>query len=363
MHSSGSEHQIALGQMIVVRIPQELIADPYLSVPGWEKLTGTNGLCRDKKRALDDPNAPTYSEGLDEDGSVKLPYRSYDEKACLLPYEEHLQRLNLKPEDPWLLVGIRNLGNNLRIIGYDAQRGVLELNGENATTSGREYCCLCKTQNGKLAIDRVRFPNGKPSLDDLVWAASGQELVWGGEPATIDKIIPYTYDLRHVWRIEGQAITGMGSHAYAGEHIEEMIDLFVKLSDEPPDTVADQLIKLAEKRKYKRQCQYLHSAIGVTGDGKAAILVQRHGRFEDIAKTLAQAGADRAIELDQGGSCSVIMGGTREFRPGRTIFASHYFRPRGLALLIFKLRELGRDVLTEDSGLLQSKGCGQLPEQ
>ena len=337
--------KITLGQMIVLQIPQELIADPHLSVPSWDDLKNTYGYCRDKKRASEDPNAPP-----------QRPYRSYDEKTCLLPYEEHLQRLNLKPEDPWLIGGVRNLGNNLRIIGYDAQRGLLELNGEKATQSGREYCCLCKTPK-RLAIHRVQFPDGQPTSDeiseDLLWAVSGQELVWDGKPAPIEKIIPYTYDLRHVWHIEGESLVGMGTHAYAGEHIEEMIDRFVELAETQPDAVvAHKLKELAEKRGYERECHYLHSAIGISADGNTVIIVQRHGAFEDVAQTIVQAGAYRAIELDQGGSCSMMMGGTKEFSPGRTLLASHYFRPRGLGLLVFKLKELNKQVFTENSDLL-----------
>lgn len=123
------------------------------------------------------------------------------------------------------------------------------------------------------------------------------------------------------------------------------------LSDNSPDTLADELIKLASQRGYQRERHYLHNAIGVTEDGKEVVIVQRHGSFEDVAETLANAGAFRAIELDQGGSCSVMMGGSNQFSPGRIIFASHYFRPRGLALLVFKLKTM-EGIITENSDLL-----------
>ena len=347
MSSSDGEKGIVLGQMIVSKIAQEMIHNSYLSVPGWDGIANKNGLCRDKKRAVQDPNAPVKS-----DGSLDLPYRSYDEDVCLFSYEEHLERLNLKPEDPWLLIGARNLGNNLRIVGYDFQRGVLELDGESAISSDREYCCLCKTQDGNLIVDRVSFASGIPSRKDLSWAVSGQELVWDGKPSPIEKIIPYTYDLRHVWRIEGRTMAEMGARAYGGDLIEEMIDRFMELSDGLPSVMSDKLIRLAEQRGYSRERHYLHNAIGVTEDGKEVVIVQRHGSFEDVGETLARAGAFRAIELDQGGSCSVMMGGTDQFIPGRTIFASHYFRPRGSALLIFKLSSLSAEVFAEDSSLL-----------
>lgn len=330
---------IELGQMIILRLPQELIEECHLSVPKWDELNGKVGLCRDRKRA--GPGAT-------------LPYRGYDEKNCLLPYEEHLDALNLKPEDAWLLIGIRNIGNNLRIIAWDRERGLLELDGENATTSARSYCCLCKANDGRLLIDELSFAGGKLSRSDLIWAASGQKLVWDGKPVAIDEIIPYTYDLRHVWRIPGTRVAGMG-RAYAGGLIEEMINEFMEVADWPPQKAADKLIKFAMGKGYSRECDYLHSAIGISENGGTAIIVQRHGSFEKIAKTLIDVGAYRAIELDQGGSCSVMIGGSSQFSPGRTIFASHYFRPTGLALLVFRLGQLGEETFAEKSQLLSSE--------
>jgi len=331
---------IELGQMLILKIPQPLIEECWLSVPGWEQLKGGNGLCRDRKRASQDPKFAQLG--------FKLPYRSYDEKCCLLPYEKHLQTFGLKPKDPWLIVGIRNLGNNIRIIGWDYRQGLLELNGENAA-SGREYCCLCKTRDGRLSIERLSFLNGKLNRDDLVWAASGQELVWEGEPAPIDKIVAYTYDLRHVWQIPGGLLPEMGPHANAGALIEEMADKFIEVADFTFEDAAQRLIDFATAKGYKRESNYLHSAIGISKDGETLITIQRHGRFEDVAKSLIHAGAYKAIELDQGGSCGVMMGGSDEFNPGRIILASHYFRPRGLALLVFSLKELS---FSESSALL-----------
>ncbi len=326
----GENMNIEIGQMMITRIPRQDILDSWLSVPGWEKLNGTNGYCRDNIRASQDPDFDP------EKG--KLPYRSYDEKSCLLPYEEHLRQLGLKPEDKWILTGARNLGNNLRIIGWDSRKGLLELNGENAA-SGREYCCLCKGNDGKLSVQIVSFSNEKPSLDNLDWAVSGQQLVWDGKPSSIETIIPFTYDLRHVWQIPGTNVPRMGPRAYAGVNIEEMCDRFIEISNLPEREAARILMDFARRENYPRETDYMHSAIGISEDGDFIVLVQRHGSFEDIAATLVHAGAYRAIELDQGGSCGVMIGGDKEFTPGRLIMASQYFRPRGLSLLVFRLTE------------------------
>jgi len=284
---------IEVGQMLILKIPQRLIKECWLSVPGWEKLKGKNGLCRDRKRASQDPKFTQLG--------FKLPYRSYDEEYCLLSYERHLQYVGLRPEDSWLIVGIRNLGNNLRIIGWDRQHSLLELNGEHAT-SGREYCCLCRTKDGRLLIDRLSFRGGKPNRDDLIWAASGQELVWNGEPAPIEKIVAYTYDLRHVWQIAGDPVPEMGPHANTGALIEEISDRFLDMSDSTVEEAAQELINFASAKGYGRTTDYLHSAIGISEDEETLVILQRHGRFEDVAETLIQAGVHRAIELDQGGS-------------------------------------------------------------
>lgn len=341
--------KIDIGQKIVIQLPQELIIDCYLSVPGWDELRGKNGYCRDRERASQDPNTPTFVASKDAQGNplfkFKLPYRSYDEGICLLPYEDHLQRLGLMPENPWLLIGARNLGNNLRIVGWRKDKGLLELNGENATE--REYHCLCKRKAKGLSIEKIKFSKeGKPisklSEDDLVWATSGQRLLWDGKVADIKEIIPYTYDLRHVWEIP------------AGNPIEEIMDKFMAVANLSPQEAASKLIDFATSKNYRRECNYLHSAIGISEHGETLTIVQQHGKFEDLAETLKHAKAYWAIELDQGGSCSIMMGGTRAFSPGRIIFASHCFRPRALSLIAFRLSQLSEGSFKEDSDILSA---------
>jgi hypothetical protein len=336
---------ISIGQMIVLQIPQETIRKCHLSIPAWDMINGTVGFCRDHKRA--EPGQP-------------LPYRGYDHETCLFSYEEHLRRLHLTSKDPWLLIGARNLGNNLRIIGYNSELGLLELKGEMAASSCREYTCLYSTHSDKQAIDRITFTEGKPRLSgipaEISWAISGQELVWDGVPAPIERIIPYTYDLRHVWNMPGELVDDMGPRPYAGDSIEELIGCFMELEERPNHEIAGRLMELAAEKGYVRERNYLHNAVGISKEGDMLIIVQRHGAFEEVAQTLIQAGAWRAIELDQGGSCSVMMGDAEGFDVGRTIFASHYFRPRGLSLLVLHLMSMSRQDFSENSSLIAAKG-------
>jgi len=335
-----SQNKIELAQMLVTKVPQEIIETPYLSVPGWDYLNGRNGYCRDSIRAKCDSLAKADENGI-------VPYRGYDEPLSVFPYSSHLQALNLKPEAPWLLVGVRNLGNNLRIVGYKSDKNesqrLFQLSCENAHKNDAvEYSCLCMKE-GKLSIERLKFLNKIPSVNGISWAFSGQELLWDGKPISTDnevinKVLPYTYDLRHIWRDE------------KADNIEQnpkwmhpMVDAFVENLHKSPKDLSDAIISIKEELEskklfvLKRECHYLHSAIGVSEDGKNIIIVQRHGKLEDVAKTLKDAGANRAIELDQGGSCCVMMRGDKDFTSGRIIFASHYFRPRAIALLVFKL--------------------------
>jgi len=102
---------IDIAQEIVIGLPQETVPDTYLSVPAWDQLNGGYGLCRDNVRGQNSPKKSYNQNGL-------IPFRGYDEFLCVLPYEAHLRGCELKPGDQWLLIGARNLGNNLRIIAY-----------------------------------------------------------------------------------------------------------------------------------------------------------------------------------------------------------------------------------------------------
>jgi len=305
-----------------------------LSVPAWEELNGGLGLCRDRVR-----------EGVRPED--KLPKRYY-RNWCLFPYEEHLRWLDLTAEDKWVLTGARNLGNNLRIIGWCREKGLLELQGENAT-SGRTYTCLCQTINNDLTIDRLTFLDGKPSRNDLLWAISGPELVWDGAARDIKVIIPEDYNLRHVWEVRYEMdLKGIGKSPVE-KTAELLADKFVETMAFPAEKAAEELIVFAANLGLKREQNYLHSALGLTREGNV-LIVQMAGSFEKVGGMLTFLGAERAIELDQGGSCCVKIGGDRDFNTGRTLFGSHYFRPRGLSLLIFSLNNLnfidGGDFIT-----------------
>jgi hypothetical protein len=323
---SNAEHTlpaVCLKQKLVAVIPQEMVKEVFLSIPRWRELNGRGGIVRDRTRGR----------------GKKLPWYDLDSGAKLT-YDDHIGQLGLAPEDPLLIIGARNLGNNLRIIAYMKNKGILQVEGEEAGKGERPYHCLCLMDSGKLEAHELLFKGDRISSIDgtgagkrpgIRWALSGQPLLWGGEADT-DTIIRATYDLRHFYRIP----TGkgrFGSRSQEGDIAEEIITLLMDSDD------AVKVRAYAAKLGLQPEKSYLHSAVGLSGSGDI-IIVQEHGSFETVAETLRREGATHAIELDQGGSVSTHFvykqdgqGAIGESR----IFASHYFRDRASALLVFNL--------------------------
>ena len=243
---------------------------------------------------------------------------------------------------PVLVVGARNLGNNLRIIAYKKGKGLLQLKGEDADRGERDYFCLCNMEDEGIRPFTLRFMRDRVSHVDgdkvsaqtenrMLWALSGQPLLWNGVMDE-DAVILNTYDLRHYWRIptgEGR----FGARGQAGKIVEELVTPLVE------GVGVDEIKAKAAKLGLPREVDYLHSAIGTSAQGDL-VLVQAHGSFEQVADKLQKAGATHAIELDEGGSVSthfVYQDRKQKTISDSRIFASHYFRARASALLLFRL--------------------------
>ncbi len=315
------ERKLEINQQIVLRLPGELLSEALFSVPAWDKLSGALGYVRDELRW------PTYMDPR-QLPKVILP------QGCKLPYEDHLAGLGIAPTDAFVLVSARNVGNNLRIVAWEREKGLLQLCGENAQQTARAYPCLCRTVEGALVMDRVSFDGWQPSRSDLAWALSGQPLVWEGKLGDPDEVLALTYDLRHVYAMPAE-YSGRDRREERGARVRELITLWTANRDRPVSELAATVRKLAEEMGYPRELDYMHSAIGLSPDG-SLVAAQMHGSFEDVGGALLAAGAHWAIELDEGGSVSLHLGGHGTLAEGR-VFASHYFRPQGTALLVFRL--------------------------
>ena len=318
-----------------VTIPRHWIAGCDLSVPAWRYLNGGLGLCRDTIRE----GAPPKQELL------KAPKRCYD-PICSVGYDRHLNLLGLSPADKFVLTGVRNLGNNLGIVAWDRMKGLFELLGENAAINGREYTCFCQTTNGELTIERLTFAAGKPNRKDLNWAVSGSELVWNNTPSPLWRVMAFDYDQRHLWKTKfemdsGPLRIGRVPIEEAARAAIQLSNKFVETLHLPPEEAARQITEVVTELNLERENNYLHSALGITKEGDV-VLFQMSGSFEQISTVLTLFDVDKAIEMDQGGSCQITIGGDKELRTdaGLPLFSSHHFRKWGLAVLVFRLNSL-----------------------
>jgi len=290
---TGRGTAVRIRQELVIEIPGQTVAQAFLSVPRWDSLNARGGIVRDRRRSAK--------------VAAGKPLPAFDVSSdAKLPYDLHLAELGLSPRDPLIVVGARNLGNNLRIVAYKKEKGLLQLFGEDADKGERDYFCLCYMHGGAVEPHTLRFAGGRisdvdgktvsPDTEATVrWALSGQPLLWNGKTDE-HAIILNTYDLRHFWHIptgEGR----FGERGHAGELVEELATILVATGD------ANALKERAAELGMQREQDYLHSAIGVSEEGNL-VLAQLHGSFELVADRLRKAGATHAIELEEGGSVS-----------------------------------------------------------
>ena len=321
---------IRIRQELLLEIPRQVVEAAFLSVPAWDELNGHAGIVRDRTRA--ENMAP----------GRKLPIRDFS-PGVKPPYDEHLSKLGLLPNDPLVVIGARNLGNNLRIVAYRKGKGLLQLRGEDAHKGQRDYHCLCCMKGGAMEAHTLRFKeqgqishmDGEPvdpiKAPSVQWALSGQPLLWNGE-TNLDTIILNTYDLRHVWEIRA-GVGRFGTRAESGKAVEDLVTTLVETDD------VSQVKALAEELDLPRENNYFHSAIGISQEGNL-VIAQLHGSFERVADRLKKAGATHAFELEEGGSVSTHFINKKKGQQAigqSRIFASHYFRPKASALLILKV--------------------------
>jgi hypothetical protein len=317
---------LALYQELKLIIPKCLLKAVHLSFPKWSDMVAchSKGFVRDPQRA-----AP----------SKKLPYRDYD-PSFLLPYDEHFRLLNIPADTPLLAIGNGNLGNNLRFIAYSQVQGLFALPGEDTIDSNREYACLFVDPEGQLVIEKQIFPKGKPKSDlGINWATSGQPIVWDSDVVPIYENITEFYDLRHVFHLPTEAQIDEATKRVARKQLDELMAVYMDVFPLQHQEANARLIRKVMELNLKREPNYLHSAIGMNAE--SVFVVQRHGLVEDIARTLVNLRAERALLLDQGGSVGTYFRSNPrlegEFLPGSFIFTSHYFRNRRLSIIVFVL--------------------------
>ena len=125
-------------------IPSKRLHEALLSVPSWSKIAGGNGFVR---------HGP---------GGVSARVRTYDYPDCCPTYEEHAERIPLAEKQVLLMLGTRNLGNNLCFVAYHEGRQPKVLHLADEPYDRRPYACLCWAEvDGHmcLSLEKVMFPD------------------------------------------------------------------------------------------------------------------------------------------------------------------------------------------------------------
>ena len=103
----------------------------------------------------------------------------------------------------------------------------------------------------------------------------------------------------------------------------------------PPLERGEALVEIATRHSLVAEDGYLHSTLGTSRDGRL-ILRTAHGSAGDLGAAQKRSGAERALLLDNGGSCGYCLWKAPLAIPGY-LGQGSYFRPRGHAVLVAEL--------------------------
>lgn len=295
-----------------------------ISVPHWSEIAEAPA------------NRGIVRHGNVERASGNIPGR------CKLTYAEHARPF-LAREAPSILVwGTRNSAQNLLLPMYDARRNPRLLCRFDEPWERATYFALVQWDDGHRTIEEVRFCGSwtKCSVEvrqadetwalcPLVWAVTGQPILWDSNIPQIALLAGLTYDLRHTFHLCWEAHQHCETHAKAHR---EMMDAFMMDLDAPPATRGMKLLELAAEHGIATETGYLHSTVGIGKDG-TMILVARHGALTMLGETQRQLGAHRAILLDNGGSVGYALCRSADSPP---VYMGNgtYFRPHGHAVFV-----------------------------
>ena len=313
---------------IRVDIPWNQLDAALLSVPHWGQVAGGQGFLR---------HGP---------GGVTGRKRTYPYPESCPPYREHAAGIPLEDGQVLLMLGARNLGNNLGFVAYHADRQPRVLHLAEEPYDRQPYACLCWLEEdgrARLALETARFPDeGHIDLPwrkgaRVRWAVSGQPILWDRRVPSLDELAGETYDLRHIFHLlDKEALAGTEEDKPLIRRdiaaLDELTRIYVEGLRQGPAERGRRILAAAEEMGLVREEGYLHSSIGLRRDG--VVLLMSHGRLEDLGRAQHAAGAERAIVLDNGGSCGYYLSSL-----GTTFFASStYFRPFAIAVLGLRLR-------------------------
>ncbi len=255
-------------------------------------------------------------------------------RACKIPFEEHLTSLGLldergRPLRPVIAVGNRNLGNNHGVVAWQGEETppLFRIHGDPLNLPA--YSCLVAQRNGLVEICDLQFPeNGlrvhgvdedRDRTDHVAWAAYGQRILRRGQVVKIEEIIDQFYDIRHVLALDPARPEG--------ERIAT--DLYKNY----PDVFRANVLRAWRDLGVPRS-RYLHNCIGLSRE--SVFILQREGTIEEVAHWLREAGAEDGIILDNGGS--VACWAWWIYPHGGFLFSAPDFRPPASSIIAFVLR-------------------------
>ena len=216
-----------------------------------------------------------------------------------------------------LVQTMRNLVQNPRCPAYRKGTGVCAALGEDVERAGRCYRGIAHRTDGMLA--GVALDLTRPVPDDIRFWGAGIPVLWDGEVATLERLLPEVGDVRHLFRVEDP------------ERVRRLAGVFEATRFLPAADAARALA--AETTDLPRENDYLHNAVGVGSD--YLVLVAANGPLEHIGRLASAAGASHACVIDNGGSSQIALrrrGG--EMRP---LLESYYFREPTIALAAYEL--------------------------
>ncbi|MEM4724338.1 MAG: hypothetical protein QXP01_04945, partial [Candidatus Hadarchaeum sp.] len=361
-------------------IPKEELEQSLLSMPGWKELADRSyGVVRHRLPEMPDTQElpasqdPGTSRWYKSDGGLKrykVPPESHLEPVVPLGPNHSVHGLNLldgdgNPTCRLILIGNRNLGNNLGFVAWHSEKQpkLFHLRGEffeHESGMPRVFTMLTAWKDGDLTIEPMTFkPTGNdymPCLpqhhprkeEDIAWCTYGQQVLREGKVVSIEDLIDQFYDIRHVFWFPIHQV----GDAYCSAGEEELRALYAHYPERPQDLKEWKEALLRELRVGRPRSRYFHNAVGVSPD--KIVILQRHGTPEEIGHWLREEGAENGLILDNGGSVFawawwaprevVEVRNKKYIRTGNVIFASPEWRPDTISLIAFVLKGPPRHV-------------------
>lgn len=269
-------------------------------------------------------------------------------KDFKVPYGEHAKPLLERGLKSFVLLGARDIQQNLFRPGFHADRNPKWLGRIDEPWHTESYWGLVRYRDGRVDIGRVRFravgdastPNTVEIQRGAQWEAdkdiefvvTGLPLVWDNRLVPLSMQAAVSYDLRHIYRLsrwedrDDLPLRPAETRAHGA-----LMNALMSHLDEPPETRARILEDIATDAQLKVEEHFHISSLGIDSAGNL-IWIAAHGSLADIGRLLMGEGANRAIMLDEGGSVGAAFWSSRSSGP-TYVGTGSYFRPRAHSLL------------------------------